>query len=47
MIAELQGFALVFQTTHGLFLRSLEGLSDAETAERVGKQNSILWNLWS
>ena len=43
MIAELQGFALVFQTTHGLFLRSLEGLSDAETAERVGKQNSILW----
>lgn len=43
MIAELQGFALVFNTTHGLFHRALDGVCDEDAMERVGKQNSILW----
>ena len=43
MITELHGFALVFKTTHGLFHRALEGVNDADAAQRVGKQNSILW----
>lgn len=43
MIPELQGFALMFTTTHRLFHRALEGVSDGDAAQRVGQQNSMLW----
>ena len=43
MIAELEGFALMFRTSHSMFLRALEGLTDEDVQERIGKQNTMLW----
>lgn len=43
MIAELQGFAPIFRTTHGLLHRALEGLTPEQAMERPGGANPILW----
>ena len=43
MIAELQGYALMLRTTHRLFLKSLEGVTPAQSMERHDGANPILW----
>jgi len=43
MIAELQGYAAFFKSTHGLMLRSIDGLSEAQALERPDGANPLLW----
>jgi hypothetical protein len=43
MISELQGYALMFRTTHALFLKALEGLTPEQALERRDGANPILW----
>ncbi len=44
MIAELQGYALLWRSSHRLFHRALKGVSPAQAAERpAGGGNSVLW----
>ena len=43
MIPELQGYALMFRTTHSLFHRALEGLTPAQALERREEANPVLW----
>ena len=43
MIPELQGFALIFGTTHQLFHRALEGITPGQALQRRDGANPILW----
>jgi len=43
MVPELKGFAITFRTSHQLFRRSLEGLTDEQAHERHEGANPILW----
>ena len=43
MIPELQGYALMYGTTHRLFHKALEGLTAAQAIERRDGANPILW----
>lgn len=43
MIAELRGYALVFQSTHRLFLRAIDGVTDEQAMNRPATGNSFLW----
>jgi uncharacterized damage-inducible protein DinB len=43
MIPELQGFALMFRTTHALFHKALEGLTPEQAIASRDGANPILW----
>jgi uncharacterized damage-inducible protein DinB len=43
MIPELQGYALLYRTTHALFHKALEGLTPEQALERRDGANPILW----
>ncbi len=43
MIPELQGYALMYRTTHALFHKALEGLTPGQALERRDGANPILW----
>ena len=43
MVPELQGFTLVFRTSHQLLHKTLAGLTQEQAMERRGDANPILW----
>ncbi|MBI5866732.1 MAG: DinB family protein [candidate division Zixibacteria bacterium] len=43
MIPELQGYSLIFRSTHGLFHRALDGITKEQALERSNGANPILW----
>lgn len=43
MTPELQGFAYVFRTTHGMLHRALEGLTDEQAREPGDGTNAVIW----
>lgn len=43
MVPELQGFVFQFRASHGVFHRSLEGLTDAQAREVEAGRNPITW----
>ena len=43
MIAEVQGYALIFNSSHRLLRRAIDGLTQEQALERRGDANPILW----
>lgn len=43
MIPELRGYALMFTTANGMFLRALDGVTDEQARQSGEKTNSMLW----
>ena len=43
MIPELQGYALIFRSTHGLFHRALDGITPEQALDRPNGANPMLF----
>ncbi len=43
MIPELQGYALIFRSTHRLFQRALDGITAEQALERRDGANPVMW----